>query len=530
LNSGTAVATPTFSWILNQAYWRWRRSPALTVPVMIRLAVTTSAQSLALIPFVLLLIRVLSAELVGEIIASIGRGDPSTIIRVLTEKGVFGTLVETTLLSLVIYLTAQSLGSAFTLAAEYGAYHRAATAGTASIGDAITAGFHLWSPMLRTYLLHEAIVALPILPSIIYLALWAPQMGGSGAATSGLLGVVYAFILALLLGLLASAALRVLFVYTYPALVVEGRSGLSALARSANTVTRFPHYAIGYTVTRIVGYILLAILTLVFSFFGPTPATIITLGASLLIDPVLHITKTLIFMAAHNYEYVQEHDTPPISGDISTGLPRDAWFRVKMGLGRLLHYLRDPHKIPYHLSSIILFAAGLLWGWQLGITLKPLLQALGIDPSPGRGGAIHFAPSPILSLDIFLHNWQVALTTALAGLGFGVPTIAALIINGAIIGAVGSILPPRVALLGLMPHGLIEVPAFLLSGSAGLLLAARMFQTLLGRGGDYRAVVSGVADAVYLLLGLAPLFFLAGLIETFVTPTLLREALAARYP
>jgi uncharacterized membrane protein SpoIIM required for sporulation len=527
LNSGRTLASPTFSWILNQAYWRWRKSPALNVPVMIRLAVTTTAQTLALIPFVLLLIRALRAELVAEIIASIGRGDPSTIFRILVERGAFGTIVEAALLSLAVYLTAQTIGSAFTLAAEYGAYHKAATSGTASIGDAITAGFHLWSPMFRTYLLHEAIVALPIMPSIIYLGLRAPPAGEAGAWTPELLGVVYAFVLALLLGLIISATLRVLFIYTYPTLAVEGRSGISALARSARTVVRFPHYAIGYTVTRIVGYILLAILTLVFSFFGPTPATIITLGATLLIDPVLHITKTLIFMATQNYEYLQEHNTPSISGDLSTGLPRDLWFRIKLGLGRLLHYVRDAHNIPYHTLSIILFATGVLWGWQQSSTLKTLLQALGIDPSPGRGMAISFAPSPILSLDIFLHNWQVALTTALAGLGFGVPTTLALIINGAIVGAVGSILPPHLALMGLTPHGIIEVPAFLLSGSVGLQLASRIFRTLYTRGGDYTAIATGVADAIYLLLGLAPLFFAAGIIETFVTPILLKEALAA---
>ncbi len=75
----------------------------------------------------------------------------------------------------------------------------------------------------------------------------------------------------------------------------------------------------------------------------------------------------------------------------------------------------------------------------------------------------------------------------------------------------------------ILPHGIIEIPSFLLAGSVGVKLgyAATKARTQPGpKGKEYLATV--LRQAVYIVIGLAPLFLIAGLIEADLTPFIAR--------
>ncbi len=122
--------------------------------------------------------------------------------------------------------------------------------------------------------------------------------------------------------------------------------------------------------------------------------------------------------------------------------------------------------------------------------------------------------------DLMTHNIKVAILTLAMGMTWGIGTIILLFYNGVILGAV--VIDYFLAgetkfLLGwLMPHGVIEIPAILIGGQVGLLLAV----ALIGHGKrmSLRTRLREILpDAVTLTFGLALLLVWAGFIESFLS-------------
>ena len=124
------------------------------------------------------------------------------------------------------------------------------------------------------------------------------------------------------------------------------------------------------------------------------------------------------------------------------------------------------------------------------------------------------------SAELMTHNTQVALTTLALGMTFGFGTIVLLFYNGVILGAVAYDYihaGQTVFLMGwLLPHGVIEIPAILVGGQAGLVIA----YALIGWGSrvsraERLRIVS--RDVVTLALGAAVMLVWAGIIESFLS-------------
>lgn len=124
------------------------------------------------------------------------------------------------------------------------------------------------------------------------------------------------------------------------------------------------------------------------------------------------------------------------------------------------------------------------------------------------------------SAQLMTHNTQVALFTLALGMTFGFGTIAILFYNGVILGAVafdyihGGQL---VFLLGwLLPHGVIEIPAILIGGQTGLVIAHALigWGSRVSRADRLRAILP---DVVTLAGGLALMLVWAGIVEAFLS-------------
>ena len=122
------------------------------------------------------------------------------------------------------------------------------------------------------------------------------------------------------------------------------------------------------------------------------------------------------------------------------------------------------------------------------------------------------------SAQLMSHNTKVSILEMGLGMSFGVGTVVLLFYNGVILGAVAYdyvMDGETVFLLGwLLPHGVIEIPAILLAGQAGLLLA----HALIGWGSRLtrRERLRLVVPDVVTLIGGAALFLVwAGIVEAF---------------
>jgi uncharacterized membrane protein SpoIIM required for sporulation len=121
---------------------------------------------------------------------------------------------------------------------------------------------------------------------------------------------------------------------------------------------------------------------------------------------------------------------------------------------------------------------------------------------------------------LMTHNTRVSINVLALGFTWGIGTIIMLFFNGILLGAVAVdyiLEGETVFLLGwLLPHGVIEIPAVLIAGQAGLLVA----RTLIGRSDRtplkqrFRHVLP---DLTTLIFGVAILLVWAGLVEAFLS-------------
>ena len=118
------------------------------------------------------------------------------------------------------------------------------------------------------------------------------------------------------------------------------------------------------------------------------------------------------------------------------------------------------------------------------------------------------------------HNTQVSVAVMALGLTWGIGTILLLFYNGVMLGAVvfdyvaGG---QAVFVAGwLLPHGAFEIPAFILAGQTGLVLAAALvgWGTRTSLGARLRAVSN---DLVTLIFGVALMLVWAGIVEACVS-------------
>jgi uncharacterized membrane protein SpoIIM required for sporulation len=124
------------------------------------------------------------------------------------------------------------------------------------------------------------------------------------------------------------------------------------------------------------------------------------------------------------------------------------------------------------------------------------------------------------SAQLMTHNTQVAIFTMALGMTWGAGTIVSLFYNGVVVGAVAwdYVHAGQTRFLAgwLLPHGSIEIPAILLGGQAGFVLAG----ALIGWGSRstrQQRLREISTDLITLMAGAACLLVWAGLVEAFLS-------------
>jgi uncharacterized membrane protein SpoIIM required for sporulation len=124
------------------------------------------------------------------------------------------------------------------------------------------------------------------------------------------------------------------------------------------------------------------------------------------------------------------------------------------------------------------------------------------------------------SAALMTHNTQVSILTLSLGMTYGVGTVISLFYNGIILGAVAwdyMMDGQTLFLLGwLLPHGVIEIPAILIAGQAGLLLASALIGW--GSRATLRERMREISNELLTLIGgVGTLLIWAGIIEAFLS-------------
>jgi stage II sporulation protein M len=185
------------------------------------------------------------------------------------------------------------------------------------------------------------------------------------------------------------------------------------------------------------------------------------------------------------------------------------------------HFLREIKKPVIFLGILFVFS---LWlGYYSGqvhpAEANTLLEKLSKDL-----GTLKNVNAVAMFLFIFFNNAVKSFAMAMLGTFFGVIPVLFIIVNGLLIGVTSSVIVARQGMeflfVGTAPHGILEIPAFLIAGAYGLRLGRKYYRSL--RFGDpFKPLFFRVMREMTRIV--LPMLVVASFIETFITTALLRS-------
>jgi uncharacterized membrane protein SpoIIM required for sporulation len=185
--------------------------------------------------------------------------------------------------------------------------------------------------------------------------------------------------------------------------------------------------------------------------------------------------------------------------------------------------------LPHFLLATALFTAGAVFGYLASLYDKETARAFLLPSNmptiqPREEGADD--PTPLQSTDefsafsahLFTNNVSVSLVAFALGMTFGVGSAWLLFYNGVLLGVLGAVFIEANQLTafatGILPHGVLEIPAALIGGAAGLVLAQGMIQA---RPWPRREELARAGkEALLLVSGCVPLLAVAAALEAGV--------------
>jgi uncharacterized membrane protein SpoIIM required for sporulation/ABC-type transport system involved in multi-copper enzyme maturation permease subunit len=210
------------------------------------------------------------------------------------------------------------------------------------------------------------------------------------------------------------------------------------------------------------------------------------------------------------------------------------WYRE--AVGGTLHKLWKPIVL-----LVVLAAAGIAiaYGWAINNlqvyldTIKPE-QMADLQARLVRVGDLSELSGVLTAPTLFLHNLQATLVIGFFGLfSFSVLGVILYLVNTSVIGVLLGLFklmgyaPLPLVMAGILPHGIFEIPALILSCAAvmhvGLVLVTPQAGRTVGE-----VLIEALADWARVVVGLIiPLLAIAAYIESHITPQLLMNAMAA---
>jgi len=511
-----------FETLLNVSYWLWRLNPSATFPAMIGGAVDVVKQSAIILVLVVTISQLASAGILELIADAIKSGDTFAILRAISSSQLLTSIIWAVSVSVALYYFFSVLGGGFVNSAEYGSYLKLVRTGKISVSDVLENSGRMWHEMAWTTMVTEAVKYGPLVLTLAWI--FSSIIGNSALGSANSLSDILLWLGAFAMAGIVTIALTAITIYAYPA-AANGKFGFSAIKESIRICRAFPGKTVLYLLLRASSLAAVMAVSYVSSLFSVQISSIVAAFASFMVVPILHTLKTAIYVRGEPQEVIIPIPVgPSIVRDAPGHIWRSSVAKIRIGMRELAEFVFSPRNIPYHLLSAATFVAGILEGKQVSSSgLGKLIGALGYEAGRVNPAFRGFA-LPFMAVDISFHNWQVSMATAISGLALAVPILVTMMFNGFVLGVVGSIVPSfEMLLAAILPHGIVELPSFVVSGSVGLSLAAKFLKALRKGGASSQAEVHrATRRAIYAVLCLVPFFMLAGALEALVTPFVMR--------
>jgi len=476
---------------LGLAWNRFRRSPSLALPVLLGEAAPSLTTLSVMLIFFWVLWRLGEAGLLSHIVDSVIEGD----FTVFASPSIWEVLTPALWLSFAAVLVFHSLGRAVEAAFAYTMSQEALVSGWTTVRSSWSRAVGSISRAFFTSFLFSAIsYGFPGALILLYVTSNVEAIAEEGFLLT-LLGMVFAAIAYVLVA-------ELLFIYSLPSAVIGGNNAVKALIESASLFRRTFIRVLGYLALQVLISIAISLIVAVFGAFHILFGEFASIVTVLCVRPVLLTTLAAIYMSATEREFYTESLSEPSIEDVMRKL-------LSKGLKSLGWVFREPR---WFVASVLTLSAGVVLGYFLSLgDLGRLFSALSqeeINPI--------FEEYSRLSIftDIFFHNWRIVAFTTVSGVYTFLAPLSIAFLNGVVLGFVGGLVGVKKVVLGILPHGIIELPSFLAAISAGLRLSFKLLRGGLGP--------DELREAAYVAIGLAPFFLVAAFIEAYITPELLK--------
>lgn len=186
--------------------------------------------------------------------------------------------------------------------------------------------------------------------------------------------------------------------------------------------------------------------------------------------------------------------------------------------------MQEDFEYLYSLRKYILLVTGIfILSLIIGLLTSikyPSLSENYLDMFKESFGWIKTLNPFVIMLAIFLNNAFKSLLTIFLGIGLGIVPLLFVAGNGIILGMFTYIVSRQQSTLfvlaATLPHGIIEIPMVLISAGIGLRLGHGIYLSMEGMKTDIKKELK--QGFVFYIKWIAPLLFIAALVETFMTP------------
>ena len=177
----------------------------------------------------------------------------------------------------------------------------------------------------------------------------------------------------------------------------------------------------------------------------------------------------------------------------------------------------------YAILSALIFALSTVVGILVARLYPGFVQLLmkGLRELFGSSGHVHIS-KPLLFLIIFANNAIKSFLAVAFGVVFAIAPIYFVADNGFLLGLLSYAGATRLGLwktlLLILPHGILEIPAFIIASAYGIWLGVNFYRYIRGRAVNLKeCYIYALKSYVKYVL---PLLLVAAFIEAFITPVL----------
>jgi len=302
-----------------------------------------------------------------------------------------------------------------------------------------------------------------------------------------------------LIGFIVLVAIRILFAFAPAAVVVDDTGVAGALTGAGGFIRANPIDAAAYLVVAIGILIGASSAASALAFVGGGAA--VALVAAVIVAPALDLLKTVLY--GDHRDAVDPVDPPQarIRDQLGGGIRR--------GWREMATFVRATPGL--HLFTVAIAVGFGALGW---VVATPFVDVLPTSIEARLDG--HFPPAA--TLEFFGNNWTVAISTAMAGVALVIPALSSIAFNGFFLAGIAALEENLEVLIAfVIPHGIFEIPAIIISGALGVHLGLVAWRAFRGRA-DRETFADALERSFWVLMGVGILITIAAVIEGFISP------------